>query len=161
MEFETIIKNDAEFIKTINIKKILYKRVLANTGLVIGRVFQLRFDTSKKTLEGIVVKRFLSKPIYLGTSYISKLTSEGIILNIEPSIFLKNRKIIDYEGKTLGKVLKVNRKGNRNDISSLILSSFMRKNLEIPFSAIQKLGKNIILKKDYNVQQKYIWQRSN
>lgn len=159
-DFETIIKKESEFSKTLNVKQILSKRVLAATGLVVGRVSQIRFNPLTKNIEGIITKNFWHKPLYIGLSYINQITVESVILNMEPSVFLRGRKIIDYEGKVLGKVSKINRKGNKNDVESIILSSFMKRSEVIPFSAISKLGKSIILKKDYDVKQKYFWQRS-
>ena len=160
-KFVNIIKDESEFLKTIDMKKILSKRVIASTGLVVGRVAQIRFNTATKTFEGIVTKNLTHNPLYIGKSYIDKIAHAGVILNIEPSVFLRGRKVISYEGKVLGRVSSVNRKGNRNNVESIIFGAFMRKDEKIPFSAIDKVGKSIIMKKNYVVKQRYFWQRSN
>ena len=81
-KFENIIKNEPKFLDTIDLKRILSRRVIANTGLVVGHVAQIRFSTTTKTFEGIVTKNFTHKSLYIGKSYIDKIAPPPVIFNI-------------------------------------------------------------------------------
>jgi sporulation protein YlmC with PRC-barrel domain len=102
---------------TLDVKKLLGLRVITRSGFVLGKVKQIRINEPKVKIEGIVVSRgFFKKPVYLGLSYIRKVSSESFILKIDPVILFRGRKIIDSRGKKFGKIKRVVRKENSNEI---------------------------------------------
>lgn len=156
-----ITKKEGEMKETLDLKKSLNVRVISHKGLVLGKVLQIRFHPIKRVLEGILVSRgFFKKPLYIGSSYINKISHESIILDIEPSILLRGRIVIDSKGKKLGKVKQVIRKNHSNDIKELRVGSLFRKDFIINLSNVKLLGESIILNPNYHVKRKYFWQKS-
>ena len=147
MEF--IVTNTLPIDSTINISNLLGKQLLSSQGFIVGKIKQIRINPSNMKIEGVVVKRGFFRKIYIDKSYLEKISSESIILAIEPSIFLEGRKVITSEGKVLGEVKEINRIKEANDIESLVVKPFFRKAFIVPFSAVQMIGKTIMLKKSY------------
>ncbi len=158
-KIENIIIDEIPIAETLNLGDILGRKVLSNKGQVIGHAKEIRLNPKTQTLEGVVIKTSSGKLIYMGESYLENISHDGLILKIEPSIFTIEKKVITFEGKIIGKVVKVNRRGEKNDIKSIVLGSMLKRKTEIPISAIKKISKNIMLKEGYNVKQKYIWQK--
>lgn len=159
--FETITKKEAELDSTYNLSQTIGKKALSDGGLIVGRIAQVRLNKNTKQIEGIITRNFTHKPLYIGLSYISKITDKGVVLNMEPTIFLRNRRVITHEGKIIGKVFSITRKGTKNDLENITVYKMFRKKLIVSANDIEKAGKSIILKKGYNVRQKYFWQKSN
>lgn len=157
-----IVEKNISLDKTINIAKVLGKNILSNGGGIIGRVSEIRVDPDSLEIEGVLVKRsFFKKPLFIGRSYFSRLSHEAIILDIEPSILIKGRKVMVSNGKVIGKVVEVVTKGNSNDLQILVVRSLFSRKFTIPPSAIKSLGKTIMLNPKYDAKKKYFWQRSN
>lgn len=155
-----IKKGDSDLETTINLGKIINKRIITKNGAVFGKVKQIRINANSYKIEGILAKRSLfKKDHYIGFSYINKITQHSIILNIDPSVLLRGRKVIDFNGKFVGRVKKVIRKGNTNDIKEIIVESFLYNDVNIDYSKINHMGKSIILIKGYNAEKKRIWSR--
>lgn|SRR3989344_9389617 len=160
-EHHRITKQESALDETFNMQNSLNVRVISDSGFVVGKVSQIRIHPTKMVLEGIVVSPgFLKKPIYIGRSYIKKLSEESFILNIYPSILLKGENVLDTEGRKIGKVSEVVRKEHSNEIRELIVSSPFRKKFVITPQNIKHIGESIILKPNYHVQKKYFWQKS-
>ena len=146
--------------KTINLKKLIGKKVISKGGVIIGKVCQIRINPYHLNLEGILIKRgFLRKPIYLGRSYFSHLSLDAIILNEELSLFIKGKYVFTSEGERVGKVSKVVRKGNSNELQNLVIKSLFTREISIPNSEIKHIGKSVVLKSGYNARKKYFWQK--
>ena len=161
-ESYNIIKNELLPEKTVNLKKLIGKEVLSKGGKIIGKISEIRIDPNNFNLEGIIVKeRFIKKPMYIGRSYFSRLSQEAVILNIEVSVLIKGIKVINSEGKIIGRVKEVLRKGTRNDIKGIYTGSLFRKKFLIPASAIDHIGISVVLKKSYNERKKHFWQKDN
>src|SRR3989344_9345731 len=161
-ESYNIIKNELLPEKTVNLKKLIGKEVLSKGFLIIGKISEIRIDPNNFNLEGIIVKgRIIKKPMYIGRSYFSRLSQEAVILNIEVSVLIKGIKVINSEGKIIGRVKEVLRKGTRNDIKGIYVGSLFRKKFLIPVSAIDHIGISVVLKKSYNERKKHFWQKDN
>ena len=159
---EEVIEKNKQFAETINLRKIIGAKVLTEGGLSICRILQVRIDTDAKTLEGILIKRGLFKgTLFLGSAFFDKLSPEGIILNIEPVILLRGRKVVAYDGEVVGVVKEITRYGKTNAIKSLTVHSFSRGNFVVPSTEIKSLGKSVILKNSYNAPKKNFWRRAS
>jgi|SRR3989344_1859662 len=160
-EPHNIIKHERPLEKTVNLKKLIGKSVLSKGGKVIGKILEIRISPNTLALEGILVRgNIIRKPIYIGRSYFSRLSEEAVILNIEVSVLIKDKQVMDFEGKILGTVKEVVRKGTRNDLKGLYVSSLFSKKFFIPASAIQYVSKSVVLRKNYNARKKYFWQKN-
>jgi len=155
-----VIKKEDLLDKTINLKKIIGKQVLSKGGKIIGIISQVRINPNNLVLQGILINQGLfARPLYIGKSYFSKLSHDAVILNIEVSVLLKGKRVINSEGKSIGIVKGIDRRGNSNDVKGLIVKSFFSKRFTISPSAIKLIGKSIILNPKYNAPKKYFWQR--
>ena len=146
--------------QTLNASNLIGLKVLAKSGLIVGRLREVRLDVSTNKVEGFIVSRGLKKPLYIGREYVNKVSSSAIILNMMPNVFLKGKKVISAKGKVIGTIKKINRRNNTNVLINIIVHSFLRKDLVIPSNAIKTVGKSIVLKDSYNEKQKYFWQKA-
>ena len=157
-----LIKGEKLFDETYSLGKILGSPVLSKSGILIGHVKQARILPETLTIEGILVKRKLfKKSVYIGKSFFSHINQDAIILNMDPTFLLKGARVLSLEGEHLGKISKVIRKGNSNNIDKLIISSsFIRKKSIVESNFINKIGESVFLSEDYHVDKKYLWQKS-
>jgi len=159
-EPHNILKSERALEKTVNLKKLIGKRVLSKGGKIVGKIFEIRINPNNLGLEGILVKgNVIGKIMYIGKSYFSSLSHEAVILNIEVSVLIKDKQVIDSKGKKIGRVKEVLRKGTRNDLKGLFVKSLFSKKFFIPASAIGHVGKSVVLRSNYNARKKYFWQK--
>ena len=160
-EPDNITKGELPLNKTVDLKKLVGKNVLSKGGTVIGKISEIRVSRRNTELQGIIVKgKKLGNKMYIGKSYFSRLSHESVILNIEVSVLIKNKLVIDSQGKKLGIVKEVIRKDNRNDLKGLHVRSLLSKKFFIPQSAIDHVGNSVVLKSRYNARKKYFWQKN-
>lgn len=153
-----ILKTERSLDKTINLKKLIGKRVLSKGGKIIGKILEIRISPISLNIEGILVRRNIhKKSMYIGRSYFSRLSQEAVILNIEVSVLIKDKQVIDSKGKIIGKVKEVVRKGTRNDIKGIYVRSLFRRKFFIPESKISYVNQSVVLKSQYNATKKYFW----
>ncbi len=158
--FYTIIRKELDLPKTLNLKKLIGKRVISKGGEVIGKVSQIRINPYHMNLEGVLVKRgIFRKKLYIGKTFFSHLSDDAIILNEELSLFIKGKYVFTSEGERVGKVSKVVRKGNSNELQSLVIKSLFTHEIVIDNSEIKHIGKSVILKTGHNARKKHFWQK--
>jgi len=156
-----ITKRENALEDTLNLKDSLNIRVISKSGQVIGKVSQIRIHPTKMFLEGIIISRgIFKKPIYIGVSYIRRLSHESFILKVDPFVLLKGKKVLDSHGRNVGRVKDVVRKEHSNDLKEILVGSSFRKNFSINISNIKSFGESIMLKPNYHVKKKYFWEKS-
>ncbi|MEK6918623.1 MAG: PRC-barrel domain-containing protein [Nanoarchaeota archaeon] len=152
-----VIRKEESLEDTINISRVLGKHAVSKGGTIIGRVNQIRINKETSEIEGVVISRGLfKKPVYVGRSYFDTISHEAIILNVELSLLLRGKKVITLDGKVIGSVTKINRKGNTNDFDSIIVRSLWKKFL-IPKGEIKEMSSSVILEYKYDESKKYLW----
>ena len=160
-EIECIVKDNLLFDQTINLVKLLGAPVLSKNDIVVGSVSKIGINPKDMKMEGIVVRRgIFKKPVYIGRNYLWKLSNDSIFLNIDPSILLRGKRVVDIDGSVIGKVKRIEREGNTNEIDKLIVGKLFRQEFYVPVSDIKSVGNSIMLKTNYNAAKKYIGQRS-
>ena len=158
-EQHNILKTERSLNKTVNLKKLIGKRVLSKGGTIIGKILEIRISPINLNIEGILVRgSIIKKPMYIGRSYFSHLSSEAVILNIEVSVLIKNKQVIDSKGKIIGRVKEVVRKGTRNEFKGVYVRSLFSWKFFIPESEIEYVNKSVVLKPNYHATKKYFWQ---
>ena len=140
-------------------QKVLGKKILAKSGKVIGNIVDIQIHPKALNVLGVTVRNWTSK-YYFGKSYFGRITQDSVILNIDPSIFVKGKNVFTYDGKLIGKVSIVVRNGNTNAIKEIIIKAFLKKDLVIPNAMIHFVNKSVILVKHYHDKQKYFWQKN-
>ncbi|MBS3090818.1 PRC-barrel domain-containing protein [Candidatus Pacearchaeota archaeon] len=133
--------------RTFDVMKLRGKKVITSKGLVMGKVKKVIVGRKSFNIEGIIMgRKFSFKKIYIGESYFQSMSEKALILSIEPSFLLIGKKVLNNEGKVIGKVKEVMRKGDSNDFESLIVKSFWKKSFTVKSGEIKFLGKSIVLK---------------
>ena len=154
-------QHERAFENTITLDKLKGRHVISHGGHVIGRIENVRINPLTFSLEGVVVRcESIGESVYIGKNYFKSLSYESIILKIELVLLLKGKTVINFNGKVIGKVIDVVRKGATNNLQGIIVKSLWSKPFTITRSAIKLVGKNIVLKSGYNAQKKYFWQKS-
>ena len=158
-EPHVILRKERSLDKTINLKKLIGKIVLSRGGKIIGKILEIRINPLNLALEGVLVRgKTTQKPMYIGKSYFSHLSEEAVILKIEVSILIKNRKVIDSKGRILGKVKEVVMRGTGNDFKGIYVRSLFSRRFFIPASEIEYVNNSVVLKSKYHAKKKYFWQ---
>ncbi|PIN88680.1 hypothetical protein COU61_03925 [Candidatus Pacearchaeota archaeon CG10_big_fil_rev_8_21_14_0_10_35_13] len=158
-EPHSILKAERSLKKTINLKKLIGKRVLSKGGTIIGKILEIRISPINLNLEGILVRgSIIKKSMYIGRSYFSRLSDEAVILNIEVFILIKNKQVIDSKGRVIGRVKEVVMKGTRNNFKGVYVRSLFSRKFFIPESEIEYVTKSVVLKTKYHATKKYFWQ---
>ncbi len=150
---EQIIQKDKKFADTLSVAKIIGKRVISPSGFIVGKVLEVRIDNKKYSIEGIFVRNNIHGKIYFGMSYFKSISTDAVFLLIEPSILLKQKKVLAHDGKFIGKVKTVSRVDETNDVRVLEVKKIFRKPFFIKPRDIDSYGKSIILKKDYDAKK--------
>lgn len=115
----------------------------------MGKVTEIR--TKGFSVEGIVVsKQYPGGQEFIDKSFIKVLNQNEALLNINPVTNLKGLSVYDTSGRMLGKIVKVLRKDNRNEFTSIVVKNkFYSRSILIPKDKIDIMKKNIILNIDY------------
>ena len=159
---EEVIDKTKSWDETVDLRQIIGVRVLSEKGLAVGKVSQIRIHPETKSLEGILVRRgFFRESLFIGRTYFDTLSSEAIILNIEPSILLLGKKVVTYDGEVVGKIREVVRVGKTNTLKQAVVHSFWRGTFIVPAGEIKSLGKSLMIKNSYNVPKKSFWRRTS
>lgn len=158
LNYRTVTKKEASIEDTINLRRLIGKRVLSEGGAIVGRISEVRVDPEGFELEGVVVSRGFESPIYIGKSYFAKLSNYSVILNTELSVLLNGRKVLTTDGKVIGKIIEINRKGTTNDIESILVGRWWKKYL-IPVSDIKQIGNSVLIKTRHDEAKNYLWTR--
>src|SRR3989344_1498174 len=155
-----ITKKEAALEDTLNLSNSLNVRVISKNGRIIGKASQIRINPSKMSLEGILVSRGnFKKPIYIGISYVKRISHKSFILKMEPSILIKGRKVLDSKGKKVGNIKNIVRNGHSIEIREIVVTSPLRKDIILNRTKIKTIGESVILKSNYNVKKKYFWEK--
>ena len=156
--FDILPKGGVSFDSTIDLRRVLGKRVISKNGKLVGRVSQVRLARDGFSVEGALISRgWFSPNIFIGAGYLDRLTEDSIVLKIDPFILSKGLKVVSSEGEVIGKVIDFVRTGNSNDLDALVVKGFMRGTFHIPTSSVKSVGYSIILKPNYEFPKKHFW----
>jgi len=122
------------------LRHVVGKKVIATNGQIVGRVTDIAYSMSR--VLGIYVGDTL-----IGRDYIYKLSTESIILKINPVTKLKGKVVFDKDGKKVGRVAEVHRTGTANDFTHVVVKIPFAKAIKIAKADIDVIGRNIILNK--------------
>lgn len=122
------------------------KKVISKSGDFVGRVYDVLFSGDKMT--GIMVWRRFSK-LFVGKEFFD-LSEDAVMLSINPVTMLIGKKVFDADGKKIGTVKGIIRKGKTNNFDAVtVKKNIFSKSIKVPKSEIETSKKNIILKKVY------------
>jgi sporulation protein YlmC with PRC-barrel domain len=123
------------------------KNVISKSGDKVGKVLDVAFKGS--TMEGVLVQKKLST-LFIDRKFFASVSNNALMLSINPVTMLLGKQVFDADGKKLGKVVKIVRKGGGNSFEAMMVrKNMVSKSIRVPKSEIDVSKKNIILKKAY------------
>ena len=91
---------------------------------VLGKVSSLQIDPETLEIAGIVVKRgFFQKDVLVGLDYIDRIGEDAVWLNVDLTLFIEGRDVVDDEGNVVGTVEAVDRVHETNALKGLYVST--------------------------------------
>ena len=129
-----------------SVKHYLGKNIVSKSGDIVGKVKDVIIGNYE--LEGIIFdKNFLTT--FVDKRFIKEI-SNSVMLSIDPVTSLKGKYVFDANGKKLGKIIRINRKGTSNSFTELIVKKrAYSKKIEIPKKDVLIMKKIVILNKSY------------
>ena len=110
-----------EFSKYWTPKQFIGKIVFDSKGQDCGKIQSLYIDPQTFTVPGIMAKKRLSKEYFISRGYFEEIKESGLRLNSIP--IKPNDKVVDVDGKNIGRVAKINLNSKTNKLESLEVKS--------------------------------------
>lgn len=146
-KMQSITSKGGDTSKMESFRSNIGKKVVSKSGDDVGKVHDVVFKGN--SVAGIVVSRLFSRT-FVGKEFIGKMSNDSIMLSIDPVTMVAGKYVFDADGKKIGKVSKVLRKGNTNNFSALLVKrKIYSKGVRVPKDDIDVSKRNIILKKVY------------
>jgi len=102
-------------------KQFIGKVVFDNKGHDCGKIQSLHIDPQTFAVSGIMAKKRLAKEYFVSRGYFEEINESGLHLNSIP--IKPHDKVIDTEGKNMGKVISINLNSETNKMESLEVKS--------------------------------------
>ncbi|MBU1974793.1 MAG: PRC-barrel domain-containing protein [Nanoarchaeota archaeon] len=140
------------FGETIDVKKVIGKKVLTNDGKKIGKVKAIHIHPTELTVEGIQVDTgMFDVDQYIDKNYLGSLTEEGAVLKVTPLAEFLDHDVYDSLGKKVGNVKAINRSNMTNNVLSITVElEGSDKKIVISADYIAAMGESIMLKEPFD-----------
>lgn len=117
--------------------------VFDSKGNDCGKIQSLCIDPKTFSISGVMIKQRLSSEYFISATYFEILTDSSLRLNSIP--IKPHDKIVDVDGKSIGKVIKINLNPETNKIQSLEIKSRFKSKI-ISSDRIVGVGDKITIK---------------
>lgn len=124
--------------------KFTGKKVVDREGIDYGKVKHIHIHQQSLTVSGVTVHQGFHKDYYLPMDYFDKFTDETLLLNIPPVRI--DSKVVDIDGHKIGKVKKLHRNPDTNELESIEVSDGFLNSKIVSKGHIWGVGEKIILK---------------
>ena len=124
-------------------KQFIGKAVFDNKGKDCGKVQSLQIDPQTFAVSGIMAKKRLSKEYFISQGYFEEINESGLYMNSIP--IKPNDKVVDVEGKNMGKIVKINLNPETNKLESLEVKSGFKSRMVLSDSIVG-VGEKITIK---------------
>ena len=119
------------------------KKVIDREGIEYGKVKHVHINQNTLVVCGVTIHQGFKKDYYLGDDYIDKFSNETLLLSRPP---VRNGvPVIDLDRRKIGKVKRIHRNPETNEIESLEISDGILHSKIISKSNIWGVGEKIIL----------------
>jgi len=146
-KIDIVSPRETNILKFESMKDYIGKNVVSKSGEHIGSILDVLF--TNKGVHGMIVSKGFFSKYYVDRTYFNTI-KEKAMLSMDPILLLVKKVVFDSDGKRLGKVVRIKRKGKTNELEALVVKKrFYSKPIEIPKSAIDVMKKNIILNKKF------------
>ncbi len=133
--------------KYVSDKQLVGLSVLDSKGNDCGKIKFLCIDPKTYALSGIMIKKRSSQQYFLSVAYFKKVTSTSLQLNSIP--IKPGDKVIDIDGKSVGKVIRINLHFDTNKIKSLEIKSRFKSKI-ILAEKIVGIGDKITIQRNHD-----------
>jgi len=120
------------------------KKVVDREGIGYGKVKHIHINVNTLAVSGVTIHQGFHKDYYLPTEYIDKFTEQSLLLSRPP--IRTDVQVVDIDGHKLGKVKRLVKDNETNDLQSIEVSDGILHTKIITRSEIWGVGEKVILK---------------
>jgi sporulation protein YlmC with PRC-barrel domain len=124
-------------------KQFMGKVVFDSKGQDCGKIQSLYIDSQTFSMSGVMAKKRLGKEYFISRGYFENMDELGLHLNSIP--IKPNDKVVDTEGRDVGKVIKINLNSETNKLESLEVKSGFKSRIVLSGSIVG-VGEKITVK---------------
>ena len=128
----------------LNADEFRGRKVIDREGIEYGKVKHVQIDCDTLQVTGITVHEGFHKDYFLPRNHIDRFTNESVLLGTAP--LRKDAPVVDIDGHKIGKIKKINKNQNANEIESIEVSEGLTGSRIFSKSEIWGIGEKVILK---------------
>ena len=128
----------------INADEFKGKKVIDKEGIGYGKVKHIQIDCDTLQVTGITVHEGFHKDYFVPRDQLDRFTNESVLLGTAP--LRKDIDVVDIDGHKIGKVKKINKNHDTNEIESIEVSEGFTGSRIFSKSEIWGVGEKVILK---------------
>ena len=128
----------------LNADEFRGRKVIDREGIEYGKVKHVQIDCDTLQVTGITVHEGFHKDYFLPRNNIDRFTNESVLLGTAP--LRKDTSVVDIDGHKIGKIKKINKNQNTNEIESIEVSEGLTGSRIFSKSEIWGIGEKVILK---------------
>ena len=119
------------------------KKVTDREGIQYGKIKHIHINPNTLEVSGITVHEGFHRDYFLSRDYIDKITEESVLLGTPP--IRKDVPVVDIDGHKIGKIKKLNRNQDTNELESIEVSGLVHSKT-FPKAEIWGVGEKVILR---------------
>ena len=120
------------------------KTVIDREGIEYGKVKHIHINQDTLTVSGVTIHQGFTKDYFLSDNYIDKFSEETLLLSRPP--IRTGTQVIDIDRRKIGKVKKLHRVPNTNELESIEISDGLLHSKILSKSEIWGVGEKVILR---------------
>jgi len=119
------------------------KKVIDREGIEYGKVKHIQINPNTLSVCGVTIHQGFRRDYFLSEDYIDKFTEKTLLLSRPP--IRVGIPVIDTDRRKIGKVKRIHRKHDTNEVESIEIADGVRHSKIISKSEIWGLGEKVIL----------------
>ena len=120
------------------------KKVVDREGIQYGKIKHIHINPETLEVSGITVHEGFHRDYFLSRDYIDKFTEESVLLGTPP--LRKDATVVDIDGHKIGKIKKLYRNQDTNELESIEVSEGLIRSRVFPKSEIWGVGEKVMLR---------------
>lgn len=120
------------------------KKVVDREGIQYGKIKHIHINSETLEVSGITVHEGFHKDYFLSRDYIDRFTEESVLLGTPP--LRKDAAVVDIDGHKIGKIKKLNRNHDTNELESIEVSEGLLHSKVYSKNEIWGVGEKVILR---------------
>jgi len=119
------------------------KKVIDREGIEYGKVKHIQINPNTLSVCGVTIHQGFRRDYFLSEDYIDKFTEKTLLLSRPP--IRVGIPVIDTDRRKIGKVKRIHRKHDTNEVESIEIADGVRHSKIISKSEIWGVGEKVIL----------------